>query len=70
MHDWSIDETGTIDTSRLVIRAIDRTTRKIRYKREERNVRQGITSAWGHARKEAEGVIRLLYENVNSLPNR
>ena len=68
-HDWTVDETGTIDTS-VIISELETEQQEIS---EMNNITlpEEILQVHGYAPpKKAEGTVRLIYENVNGLQNR
>jgi hypothetical protein len=67
-HSWAIDETGTIKTSMIEYREAEQ-----QEKEEVFNIKvpEKVLQVHGHVPpKKAEGTIRLIYENINSLCNR
>ena len=68
-HDWTVDETGTINTS-VIISELETEQQEIS---EMNNITlpEEILQVHGYAPpKKAEGTVRLIYENVNGLQNR
>jgi hypothetical protein len=71
MHAWSIDDTGTLDTTGMASSSeIDALEQEIR----EFNsiiIPEEVLQVHGYAPpKKAEGIVCLVYENVNGLSNR
>jgi len=65
-HNWLVDETGTIDTSPMELREAVQ-----QEKLDMTGVSDKILKVHGvMPGRKPDGVIRLMYENVNSLPNR
>jgi hypothetical protein len=65
-HNWLVDKTGTIDTSKLELREVEQQERL-----DMTGISDKILRVHGNMPgKKADGVVRLLYENVNSLSNR
>jgi len=65
-HNWLVDETGTIDTSLIDLREAEQ-----QEKLDMTGVSDEILRVHGvMPGRKPDGVIRLMYENVNSLPNR
>jgi hypothetical protein len=65
-HNWLLDETGTIDTSRLALQEVEQQERL-----DMTGISDEILRVHGNMPgKKVDGVVRLLYENVNSLSNR
>ncbi len=65
-HNWLVDETGTIDTSSIDLREAEQ-----QEKLDMTGVLDEILRVHGvMPGRKPDGVIRLMYENVNSLPNR
>ncbi len=68
MHNWSMDKTGTIDTSILL-----RSQEEVQQQEEIdiRGVSDEVLQVHGVLpRRKEEGITRLLYENANGIPNR
>jgi hypothetical protein len=68
-HDWTVDETGTIDTS-VIISELETEQQEIS---EMNNITlsEEIVQVHGYApSKKVDGMVRLIYENVNGLQNR
>jgi len=68
-HDWTVDETGTINTS-VIISELETEQQEIS---EMNNITlpEEILQVHGYApSKKVDGMVRLIYENVNGLQNR
>jgi len=68
-HDWTVDETGTIDTS--VIISEHETEQQELSEMNNITLSEEILQVHGYApSKKVDGMVRLIYENVNGLQNR
>ena len=68
-NNWTIDETGTIDTSAII--SENETEQQEIREMNSLTLPEEILQVHGYAPpKKAEGTVRLIYENVNGLQNR
>lgn len=68
-HDWTVDETGTVNTS-VIISESETQQKEIR-EMNSITLPEEILQVHGFAPpKKADGVVRLIYENVNGFQNR
>ena len=68
-NNWTIDETGTIDTSAII--SENETEQQEIREMNSITLPEEILQVHGYAPpKKAEGTVRLIYENVNGLQNR
>jgi hypothetical protein len=69
-HSWTLDETGTLDTSRLLLGIENETEQQEIREIYGIQVPKEILQVHGYAPpKKAEGTVRLIYENVNGFCN-
>jgi hypothetical protein len=69
-HSWILDETGTLETSRIPLFSEIRTKQQEISEFNSIQVLEEILQVHGYAPpKKAEGTVRLIYENVNGICN-
>jgi hypothetical protein len=67
-HAWTVDETGTIDTS-VIISELETEQQEISEMNNITLPEEILQVHWYAPPKKAEGMVRLIYENVHGFQN-